>query len=264
MPQIGLGTFGRTGPEGTEAILTALEIGYRHLDTAQTYHTESECGAALQRSGLKRDEVFVTTKISTDNFGPGALLPSLRQSLDRLQLDQVDLTLIHWPSPRGKVELAVYIEQIAEAQAVGLTRTIGVSNFPITLLEQAQAILGDIKIVNNQFECHPYLQNDKLVNYCKNNDISVTCYLPIARGALAGDPALEPLAQRKGCSVEQLALAYALARGLAAIPASGRRERLESNFAAAHIALDTEDMAILASVDRRQRYIDFDWAPAWD
>jgi 2,5-diketo-D-gluconate reductase B len=264
MPLFGLGTFGRTGPEGIEAILAALEIGYRHIDTAQTYDTERECGAALQKSGLKRDDVFVTTKISTDNFGPGALLPSLRQSLDRLQLNQVDLTLIHWPSPRGKVALLVYVEQIAEAQALGLTRTIGVSNFPIALLEQAQAILGDIKIVNNQFECHPYLQNTKLVNYCNNSEIDVTCYLPIARGALAGDPVLEPLARRKDCTVEQLALAYALARGLAVIPASGRRERLASNFAAAEIALDAADMAILASADRGQRYIDFDWAPAWD
>lgn len=175
MPLFGLGTFGRTGPDGIEAILAALEIGYRHLDTAQTYDTENECGVALRRCGLTREEVFVTTKISTDNFARGALLPSLRQSLDRLQLDQVDLTLIHWPSPRGKVELAVYIEQIAEAQALGLTRMIGVSNFPIALLKQAQAILGDTKIVNNQFECHPYLQNDKLVNYCQNNNISVTC-----------------------------------------------------------------------------------------
>ena len=264
MPLLGLGTFGRTGPEGVEAILAALEIGYRHLDTAQTYHTEGECGLALRRSGLRRDEVFVTTKISTDNFGPGALLPSLRQSLDQLQLDQVDLTLIHWPSPRGKVAMPVYIEQIAEAQALGLSKTIGVSNFPIALLEEAQAILGDIKLVNNQFECHPYLQNHKLVNYCRNNDISVTCYLPIARGALAGDPALEPLARQKDCSVEQLALAYAMARGLAVIPASGRRDRLASNFAAAAITLDAADMAILASVDRGQRYIDFDWAPAWD
>ena len=264
MPLFGLGTFGRNGPAGTQAILDALEIGYRHLDTAQTYDTESECGEALQKSGLKRDDVFVTTKISTDNFGPGALLPSLRQSLDRLRLDQVDLTLIHWPSPRGKVALPDYIEQIAEAQALGLSRTIGVSNFPIALLEQAQAILGDTKIVNNQFECHPYLQNTKLVNYCLERDISVTCYLPIARGALAGDAALEALAARKACSVEQLALAYALARGLAVIPASGRRERLASNFAATAITLDAADMAILAAADRGQRYIDFDWAPAWD
>lgn len=264
MPLFGLGTFGRTGPEGVEAILAALEIGYRHLDTAQTYDTERECGMALRKSGLRREEVFVTTKISTDNFGPGALVPSLRASLDRLQLEQVDLTLIHWPSPRGKVELAVYIEQIAEAQALGLTRTIGVSNFPIAMLEAAQAILGDTKIVNNQFECHPYLQNRKLVSHCLDNHISVTCYLPIARGALAGDPRLEPLAERKGCTVEQLALAYALARGLAVIPASARRERLAGNFAATRISLDAAGMAILASVDRGQRYIDFDWAPAWD
>lgn len=264
MPLFGLGTFGRTGSAGIQAILDALEIGYRHLDTAQTYNTESECGEALRRSGVSRQDVFVTTKISTDNFGPGALLPSLRQSLDRLQVDQVDLTLIHWPSPHGTVALPVYLEQLAQAQALGLSRTIGVSNFPIALLAQAQVILGEVKIVNNQFECHPYLQNARLVKYCLENDISVTCYLPIARGALAGDVALEAVAERKGCTVEQLALAYALSRGLAVIPASGRRDRLASNFVAASISLDAADRAALAATDRSERQIDFDWAPAWD
>lgn len=264
MPLMGLGTFGRNGPDGIRAVLDALEIGYRHIDTAQTYDTEAECGEALRVSGLGRDEVFVTTKISTDNFGPGLLVPSLRRSLDALQMDRVDLTLIHWPSPRGKVALEVYLEQIAEAQALGLTRMIGVSNFPIALLEAARTILGDTKIVNNQFECHPYLQNGKLVTYCLENDISVTCYLPIARGALAGNAELENLAARKQCTVEQLALAYALSRGLAAIPASGRKDRLASNFAAQEISLDAGDLAVLAAADRNVRYIDFDWAPAWD
>ena len=264
MPMLGLGTFGRTGAAGVQSILDALEIGYRHIDTAQTYDTEAECGEAIAKSGLKRDAVFVTTKISTDNFGPGALVPSLQRSLDTLGMDQVDLTLIHWPSPHGKIPLPVYLEQIAEAHAQGLTRMIGVSNFPIALLEQAKIILGSTKIANNQFECHPYLQNSKLVNFCLEREISVTCYLPIARGKLAGNAALEVLAARKHCSVEQLALAYALARGLAAIPASGNRERLASNFAASEIQLEPADMAVIAAEDRGMRYIDFDWAPAWD
>jgi len=196
MPLMGLGTFGRTGREGMEAILAALEIGYRHIDTAQTYNTEGECGEAFRHSGLGRDEVFFTTKISTENFGPGQLVPSLRRSLDTLGLEQVDLTLLHWPSPHGKVPLTVYAEQIAEAQSLGLTRQIGVSNFTIALLGELQALLGGREIVNNQVECHPYLQNESLVRYCRAHDISVTCYLPIARGKLGGDRVLEPLALR--------------------------------------------------------------------
>ncbi len=264
MPLMGLGTFGRNGPAGIQSILDALEIGYRHIDTAQTYETEAECGEAVRASGLSRSDIFVTTKISTANFGPGDLVPSLQRSLDALGMDQVDLTLIHWPSPRGKVALPIYLEQIAEAQAVGLTRMIGVSNFPIALLQAARSILGETRITNNQFECHPYLQNSSLVSYCLENQISVTCYLPIARGALAGDPLLEELAAAKGCTVEQLALTYALARGLAVIPASARKERLASNFAATKISLAEHEMAIMAAADRGTRYIDFDWAPNWD
>lgn len=264
MPLMGLGTFGRTGAEGRDAILAALEIGYRHIDTAQTYETEGECGEAFRLSGLKRSDIHFTTKISTENFGPGALVPSLRRSLDRLGLDQVDLTLLHWPSPRGKVPLEVYVEQIGEAQVLGLTRNIGVSNFPIALLDAAQELLGDIRIVNNQFECHPYLQNKALVDHCRRAGVSVTCYLPIARGKLAGDPVLEPLAKSKNCSVEQLALAYNMARGLSVIPASANPDRLRTNFAAQALELTEADMAIIGGVERGTRYIDFDWAPQWD
>ncbi|WP_246710221.1 aldo/keto reductase [Martelella soudanensis] len=264
MPLMGLGTFDRTGPEGVSAILAALEIGYRHIDTAQTYDTERECGEAIRRSGLKRDDVFVTTKISTENFGPGMLVPSLRQSLDRLGLESVDLTLLHWPSPKNRVALETYVAQIAEAHAAGLTRMIGVSNFTRKLLAEAQALLGDLKIVNNQFECHPYLQNRVLADYCREHGISVTCYLPIARGRLAGDPVLEPLAERKGCTVEQLALAWSITNGHCVIPASGRPERLRSNFEAQAVTLSHEEMAMIASVDCGRRYIDFDWAPDWD
>jgi len=264
MPLMGLGTFGRTGAEGRDAILAALEIGYRHIDTAQTYETEGECGEAFRLSGLKRSDIHFTTKISTENFGPGALVPSLRRSLDRLGLDQVDLTLLHWPSPRGKVPLEVYVEQIGEAQMLGLTRNIGVSNFPIALLDAAQELLGDIRIVNNQFECHPYLQNKALVDHCRRTGVSVTCYLPIARGKLAGDPVLEPLAKSKNCSVEQLALAYNMARGLSVIPASANPDRLRTNFAAQALELTEADMAIIGGVERGTRYINFDWAPQWD
>ncbi|WEJ59785.1 aldo/keto reductase [Devosia sp. FJ2-5-3] len=264
MPLMGLGTFGRTGAEGRDAILAALEIGYRHIDTAQTYETEGECGEAFRLSGLKRSDIHFTTKISTENFDPGALVPSLRRSLDRLGQDQVDLTLLHWPSPRGKVPLEVYVEQIGEAQMLGLTRNIGVSNFPIALLDAAQELLGDIRIVNNQFECHPYLQNKALVDHCRRTGVSVTCYLPIARGKLAGDPVLEPLAKSKNCSVEQLALAYNMARGLSVIPASANPDRLRTNFAAQALELTEADMAIIGGVERGTRYIDFDWAPQWD
>ena len=264
IPQMGFGTYDRKGDAGIAAMQVALETGYRHLDTAQDYGTEKEVGHAIKRSGLKRADIFVTTKIATGNLGHGALLPSLRQSLDNLQTDQLDLTLIHWPSPNNAVPLAVYIEQLAEAHALGLTRLIGVSNFTIAMLEQAQAILGELKIANNQVELNPLLQNRKLATYCAGKGISVTCYLPIARGVLGNVPVIAEIAARHGATPEQVALAFEFAKGYIAIPPSSRPDRIRANYLATKMVLSDADMALIETVDRGQRVIDPAWGPAWD
>jgi len=264
IPTIGFGTYGRNGEAGVEAMLVALETGYRHLDTAQDYGTEEQVGEAVRRSGLPRSEVFVTTKIKTSNLGQGALVPSLRQSLDTLGLEQLDLTLIHWPSPRDEVPLPVYVEQLAEAHALGLTRLIGVSNFTIAMLERAQAILGDLRIANNQVELNPLLQNKKLANYCTEKGISVTCYLPIARGILGDVREIAEIAERHGATPEQVALAFEFAKGYIAIPTSGKAERIRSNFEATKLTLSAEDIRTIEGVDRGQRVINPDWGPEWD
>lgn len=261
---MGFGTYGRTGDAGIAAMLVALETGYRHLDTAQDYGTEKEVGAAMRRSGLGRADIFVTTKIATGNLGAGALVPSLRRSLDALQLDQVDLTLIHWPSPNDAVPLPVYIAQLAEAQSLGLTRLIGVSNFTIALLEAAQAVLGDVGIANNQVELNPLLQNRKLANYCMEKGISVTCYLPIARGILGGVPVMAEIAARHGATPEQVALAFEFAKGYIAIPTSGRADRIRSNYLATQLRLSDAEIAAIETLDRGQRVIDPAWGPDWD
>lgn len=265
IPPLGFGTFDRRGPAGIEALLCALETGYRHLDTAQSYDTEAECGAALRRSGLGRDEVFITTKITDANCGPDRLVPSLRRSLDALQLVQVDLTLIHWPvSPRGPLDLKVCLPQLAEAQALGLTRLIGVSNFTIADLADAEAILGPGRIATNQFERHPYLQNKKLVSYCRDHDIKVTCYLPLARGACAGDPVIEHIAGKHGATPHQIALSFSLAQGHVIIPTSGKSERIRENFAAKDLRLLPDDISAIEKLDRGGRQIDPVWSPKWD
>lgn len=264
MPLIGFGTFGRTGEAGTAAILSALEAGYRHLDTAQTYDTEHETGEALRRSGLTRSEVFLTTKISTDNFGEGQVIPSLERSLETMQVGQVDLTLIHWPSPRGAVPLPVYLTQLAEAQARGLTRLIGVSNFTIALIEEAEQILGKGAIVNNQVELNPYLTNAKLAGFCTGRGISVTCYQPISKGRLRGDAVLQRIAGAHGASVEQVALAWEMAKGYCAIPTSGKAEHIRANFEATRLRLSEAEVAEIDGLDRGARHIDPDWGPQWD
>lgn len=264
IPRLGFGTFGRNGNEGVDAILTALETGYRHLDTAQTYHTEKEVGLAVSRSGIARDDIFITTKISTENYGQGALIPSLRESLDNLQIDQVDLTLLHWPAPNGRLPMAQYLEQLIDAQSAGLTKFIGVSNFTIALLQEAERLLGKGRLATNQFELHPFLQNRKLADYCQENGILVTCYLPIAHGTLAGDPVMEAIARSHGATVAQVALAFERRKGYAAIPTSGKPERIRENFASQHLELTAKDIARIETLDRNGRRINPDWGPAWD
>lgn len=265
IPAIGFGTFDRREEGGIRAIAHALELGYRHLDTAQSYDTERECGEALRRSGLKRGDVFLTTKVTGANCAAGKLIPSLERSAENLGVDAIDLTLIHWPvTPSGRLDMRSYLTELAEAQARGLTRLIGVSNFTIADLEEAKTILGPGRLANHQFERHPFLQNQKLVNYCQYNGISVTCYLPLARGRCAGDPVIDRIAARHGATPHQIALAFSLNQGLIVIPTSGKLERIEENFAARDIVLSADELAALAGRDKAERQINPAWSPAWD
>lgn len=264
IPPMGLGTWGRTGEDGAKAILAGIEIGYRHLDTAQSYDTEWSVGEAIRRSGLPRADFFVTTKVATGNLGHGTFLPSLEKSLETIGVDQVDLTLIHWPSPGDAVPFESYIEDLATAKKHGLTRLIGVSNFTIAHLRRAEAILGPGEIVNDQVEVQPFLQNRKLVDYCDGACISVTAYVPLAKGKVADDPVLNRIGGKHGALASQIALAWLLQRGLIVIPASASRERMQSNFDAQKIRLSDAEMAEIATLDRGDRIIAPANGPAWD
>jgi 2,5-diketo-D-gluconate reductase B len=265
IPQIGFGTYGRTGDAGIESMLFALATGYRALDTAQSYNTEHECGEALRRSGLARDEVFLTTKITGDNSRRGKLIASLQRSLETLGVDSVDLTLIHWPvSPSGRLPMEEYLQELAEARNLGLSRLIGVSNFTIADLLAAEKILGPRQLATNQFERHPLLQNQKLVDFCTMHSIAVTCYLPLARGACAGVPAIETIAAAHGATPHQIALAFSLNEGHIVIPTSGHRSRIAENFAATAIKLTPSELTALRATDRHERQINPTWSPKWD
>lgn len=259
IPPLGFGTYGRRGAAGIDAIVTALEVGYRHLDTAQDYGTEREVGEAIGRFGLDRREVFVTTKVATENFASGKLAGSVEESLRQTGLDQLDLTLIHWPSPNGEIEPHVYLEQLGEIQERGLTRLIGVSNFTIALLEIARAVLGEGRIATNQIELNPLMQNKKVAAYCDKRGIVVTCYQPIAKGALADNATLVEIGNSHDASPEQIALAFELAKGYCAIPTSSKADRIRSNYEALNIALTPEEIARIETLDQNRRAIDPDW-----
>jgi 2,5-diketo-D-gluconate reductase B len=264
VPPLGLGTSGRTGEAGFRAILTAIELGYRHLDTAQTYETEAVIGRALRACGVPREQMFLTTKIADVNLATPDFLPSLRTSLDRLGVDRADLTLIHWPSPGDAVPLADYMGSLAMARDEGLTRLIGVSNFPSALIDRAVALLGPGQIATNQVELHPFLQNRRLRACCAAHGITMTAYMPLAVGRVMTDPVLCRLGERHGEGAAAVALAWLRQSGAVAIPASSRREHLGANLKSLSLMLSAEEMAAIDALDRGERLVNPSKAPAWD
>ena len=264
IPPLGLGTFGRTGAEGAKDILAAIEIGYRHIDTAQTYESEDSVGAAIRDSGLPRNDFFVTTKVADYNLGRGEFMPSVEKSLRTLDVGPVDLLLIHWPSFDGIVPFEHYIEALAEAQRRGHARSIGVSNFTIAHLAAAVRILGKGALATNQVELNPFLQAPKLTFYARQIGLPLTAYLPIARGAVNHEPVISGIAARHGCSNAAAALAFLMAEGHFAIPASSRPERLRENFNALQIKLQPSEIEAFRKLDRSERVISPDKSPEWD
>lgn len=265
IPSFGVGTFRLTGQVVVDSVRNALDVGYRAIDTAQIYGNEADVGQAIADSGVKRDELFVTTKIWTANYAADKLVPSLRESLDKLRTDYVDLTLIHWPAPGNGVALSEYMAALAQAKALGLTRQIGVSNFNIELTRQAIEAVGKGEIATNQIELSPYLQSRKLTAFLKEQGIAVTSYMTLAYGKVLKDPVLAQIAAKHHATVAQVALAWALQLGYAVIPSSTRRENLASNLLARDLKLDAPDMALIASLERNGREVSPEGlAPVWD
>jgi 2,5-diketo-D-gluconate reductase B len=264
IPQLGLGTFGRNGNDGMVAILTAIEIGYRHLDTAQSYDTESSVGEAVRRSGLPRDDFFITTKVADTNLDTASFMPSVEKSLQTIGVDQVDLLLIHWPSQHDQVPFEDYMLALAEAKAKGFARLIGVSNFPIADLERTRALLGDGAIATDQVEIHPYLQSPKLRDYARSRGLALTAYQPLNKGKVHDDPALAAIGEAHGVNAAAVALAFLMGEGHAVIPASSSRTNLEANFAALKVRLTEAEMEQIRGLDRAERRINPAKSPRWD
>ena len=265
IPSFGLGTFRLTGQAVIDSVKSALELGYRAIDTAQIYKNEAEVGQAIAESGVPRDELFITTKIWVDNYAADKLIPSLRESLAKLRTEHVDLLLIHWPAPGNGVELPEYMQALAEAKRQGLTRQIGISNFNIELTRQAIAVVGQGEIATNQIELSPYLQNRKLTAFLAEQGITTTSYMTLAYGKVLKDPLLAQIAAKHKATVAQVTLAWALQLGYAVIPSSTKRENLASNLLAQSLRLDADDMARIATLERDGREVSPDGlAPAWD
>lgn len=262
IPVIGFGTWQLKGDLCRERVEDALRLGYRHLDTAVLYDNEREVGEGLRSSGVQREEVWVTTKVWRDALHADDLRRSVEGSLERLGLEQVDLLLIHWPN--REIPLSQTIPALCRAKKDGLTRSIGVSNFNVALLEQAIDI-ADEPIVTNQVEYHPFLDQQTLLRACRRNGVSLTAYSPLAHGKVAEDPTITAMAAEKGVTPGQLTLRWLIQQdGVIAIPKTASRERAGENLNVFSFQLTADEMqaiSLLAKPDGRQ--IESEWVD-WD
>lgn len=262
IPAIGLGTWQLTGETGAAAVASALSAGYRHIDTAAMYGNEVEVGQGLRAGGVAREQIFVTTKVQPGDIDDGPLQKSAEASLKRLGLDQVDLLLIHWPNPA--IPLARSIRALNEAKARGLAKHIGVSNFPVALLDEAVALSAE-PLVANQCEHHPMLDQSKVRAACRKHGIAFVAYTPIGRGVLPDVPALSGPAARHGKTPQQVVLRWHVQQGNVAIPRSSNAGRIAQNFAIWDFTLSEAEMAAISAMARPDgRKVKPDWAPVWD
>jgi len=265
VPAFGLGTFRLKDDVVIASVKNALEVGYRAIDTAQIYGNEAEIGQAIKESGVARNDLFITTKIWTENLSKEKLIPSLKESLEKLRTDYVDLTLIHWPSPGDAVPVEEFMQALLEAKQQGLTREIGISNFTIDLMTRAINAVGAENIATNQVELSPYLQNCKVTEWARAHGIHITSYMTLAYGKALKDDVIIRIAEKHSATPAQVILAWALAQGYAVIPSSTKRENLASNLNATALTLDAEDMASIAALDCNDRLVSPEGlAPAWD
>ncbi len=264
IPQMGYGTWNHEGDEAYNGVIWALEAGCRHIDTAQGYRNELEVGRAIRDGGVPRSDIHITTKIAPENYGLGRVMESSKQSLEDLGVDQVDLLLLHWPSPHNEYPLESYISQFAEVFDQGLAKMIGVSNFTIPLLKETKKLLGDRPITTNQCEIHVFMQNRPIVDYCRSIGMPMTAYCPLARGAIKDDPTLLEIGAAHNATEAQIALAFLMAEGHITIPSSSKKERIIENFEARNITLSEEEMGRLRGLERGQRLVNGAWVPVWD
>jgi diketogulonate reductase-like aldo/keto reductase len=261
IPIVGLGTWQLTGRACARLVEQAIRLGYRHIDTAQMYGNEREVGEGVRASG-KRAEVMVTTKVQPTSLAPHDLERSVKESLAHLRLEVIDLLLIHWPNPR--VPLAETLGAMAKLKQAGFVKQIGVSNFTVALLDEANRVSPE-PLVCNQIECHPYLDQHKVIAACRRHGMAVVAYSPIARGSAKGDQVLERIGKAHGKSAAQVSLRFLVQQNIAVIPRSSKVERLEENLGLFDFELSELEMAEIRKLSgRNDRIVDWSWSPNWD
>jgi 2,5-diketo-D-gluconate reductase B len=262
MPKLGLGTWPMVGEDCTRAVLQALELGYRHIDTAAGYQNEDAVGAALAATSVPREQIHVTSKVWWDQLEPQALRASFERSLRDLRSEYVDLFLIHWPTP--DMNLRRTLDVIVDLQERGLARAIGVANFPLALLREAVETIG-APLAAIQVEYHVTLGQQKLLDFVRQHEMALTAYSPLARNRVSEIPEIVAIARKHGVLPTQIALAWLLEQpGVAAVPKAAGKSNQTSNLESLDVRLDDEDRATIAALPKNERLVNPAFAPQWD
>ncbi|BCG04122.1 oxidoreductase (plasmid) [Paraburkholderia sp. PGU19] len=262
IPRLGFGTFRMPGGDCQPVVESALEVGYRHIDTAEMYQNEDAVGAAIAGSGIARHDLYVTTKVWHENLKPDAIRRAFDNSLKKLSLDYVDLYMIHWPS--RDINLAAVLETLEGLREEGLTRAIGVCNFNMHLIKAAVEEIR-ASIACHQVEYHPFLDQSAMLTYLRGKNIPLVAYAPLAQGRAATNAVLARIGRKHGATAAQIAIAWLLDQdGVVAIPKAQRRESQQSNLDAAKIQLDDDDRNAIAALPKDQRFVTPPFAPQWD
>jgi len=256
---LGLGTWQNEDPDQcAESVRTALEAGYRHIDTAQAYGNEEAVGRGIAEADVPREDIFLATKVWIENLAHDDVLSTTEESLDKLGVDSVDLLYVHWPS--GEYDAEETLSALQQLQEDGLVDRIGVSNFEPRHLDEARDVLGEDPFAN-QVELHPLLPQAELREYAEGRDLELVAYSPLARGDALDQPEIQAVADKHGVSEAQVSLAWVREKGVTAIPKATSEAHVLDNFASLGVDLDDEDVEKIDAIDTVEREVDPGFAP---
>ena len=260
IPKLGLGTWQNENPEEcSNAVKTALNMGYEHIDTAQIYENEEYVGKGLNQADVDRDDYYLASKVWIKKLNPDQVISSTEESLEKLGVEKVDLMYVHWPS--GEYSPKETLSAMQKLVEKGMADSIGISNFTPEQVDEAMEIAGE-EIIANQVEMHPLLQQEELLKKCREHGITLVAYSPLARGQVFDVPELNEIAEKHGVSEAQVSLAWLMQKeGVVAIPKATSEKHIRDNFEAQDLELDEEDVGKIESIDREERMVDPGFAP---
>lgn len=261
MPVLGLGTWELKGELCRTGVRTALELGYRHIDTARMYGNEEYVGRGIKDAGINREEFFLTTKIAPGNLHPDGIRREASESLKLLQMDYVDLLLVHWPDDAVPIEKT--LAAMRDLQEEGKVRHLGVSNFTVEWLEKTRRV--DVELVCNQVEYHVYLSQAPVMEWVREQEMALVAYSPLARGKAVEDDTLSEIGKRYGKSAAQVALRWLIQQNrVAAIPKGTSEDHIRANMEIFDFDLNEDEMKRISGLGEHGRVIDPPFAPDWD